>query len=629
MHMAVFAIQSPNGRVKLTVTLEEGRLHWFAQKDGVSIVERSPLGLVLKQADLSEQLTLKQEVYSNVDEYYTIPAFKKNRCHDHANTLTLTLEKQDDLLTVEARAYDDGAAVRLIAAGEGSCAVERECTGFAIPRTAGQVYAMKYIFSYEDHYHPIPPCDLAQNAYAFPVLVDCGMGTWALYAEAAVFGDYGGSVLRSNEEDPACLMVRQAPDQVGPTYTGYPVATPWRVVLCGDLNAIATSNTLENLNPPSIVEDPSFIKSGTSAWSWMTENDSTTDPKRSREYVDYASQMGFDYYLADAGWPGNVDIPELVKYAADRGVKLWIWEHSADIRSPEIAEEKLKLWASWGVAGVKIDFFESDGAQRVKQYDYLAEIAAKYKLMVNFHGCMKPAGESRTWPHVMTREGVMGAEYLQNFSTFLPGGPDAAHNCTLPFTRNAMGPMDYTPVCYNTYLTGTTDAHQTALTVVFTSYILNIGEGAEVMLNHPARPCLSKVPASWDESKVLEAYPANFVTMARKKEDAWYVAGICARRPRNAKVAFDFLDADCAYTATLYADDLSDALPYDAAVGALPTADAQTIAMLEASRSRPALHNHNLHAMKITTFTVRKGDVLTIPMSVNGGFAMDLQKVTL
>ena len=187
--MAVFAIQSPNGRVKLNVTLEDGRLHWSAQKDSVAIVDKSPLGLNLKQGDLYEHLTLQREVSSTVEEDYIIPVFKKKHCYNHANALTLTLEKQEDVLTVEARAYDDGVAVRLIADGEGECDVERERTGFAIPRTAGQVYAMKYVFSYEDHYHPVPPCDMAQNTYAFPVLVGCGVGIWALYAEAAVFGD--------------------------------------------------------------------------------------------------------------------------------------------------------------------------------------------------------------------------------------------------------------------------------------------------------------------------------------------------------------------------------------------------------------------------------------------------------
>ena len=181
-------------------------------------------------------------------------------------------------------------------------------------------------------------------------------------------------------------------------------------------------------------------------------------------------------------------------------------------------------------------------------------------------------------------------------------------------------------MCYKTYQTGTTDAHQTALMVVFTSYVQHIGEGAEVVLAHPARPFLSRVPAAWDETRLLEGYPAAFVTMARRKGDTWYVGGICARRPRTAQLCLDFLDEGAEYTATLYADDLSDLRPYDAAEGALPAFDADAVAKLDAMKSRATLHNHDAHAMKVTTFKVRKGDKLTVPMAVNGGFALMLEK---
>ena len=180
----------------------------------------------------------------------------------------------------------------------------------------------------------------------------------------------------------------------------------------------------------------------------MVENDSTKDIDRIHDFVNYAAEMGWPYYLADGGWPGHIDIPELVKYCEERKIKVWLWEHSAQMRDYQTAYDKMKLWSSWGVVGLKIDFFESDGQERVAQYDMLAELAAEFKLMLNFHGATKPAGEIRTWPHVMTREAVMGGEYLQNFSTFLPMGPDAAHNCTLPFTRCAVGPADYTPVTF-------------------------------------------------------------------------------------------------------------------------------------------------------------------------------------
>lgn len=624
--MQTFEVHSPDSNVALRVFLEAGALSYNVTKYGVEVVARSPLGLEMADVDLRGGLSFVSDDRGNIDEAYTIPAFKKARCLNRANTLTLTLEKDGRQLMLEGRVYDDGAAVRLRVPGMGESAVVSEATGYRIPESAGAVYGMKHIFSYEDQYHPIPKEELHQNRLVFPVLVDAGDSVWALYAEAAVFGDYGGSSLCATLEDPLLLGLKMSEDKITPIQGRYPVTTPWRVAIAGDLDEIVNSNLLENLNPPSIVEDPSFIVPGVSAWSWMTENDSTRDPARCREYVDYAAEMGFPYYLADGGWPGHVDIPELVAYAAQRDVKIWIWEHCAAMRDPAVAEEKLSTWASWGVVGVKIDFFESDSPERMAQYDMLAELGARYRLMLNFHGATKPAGEIRTWPHVLTREGVMGGEYLQNFSTFLPGGPDAAHNCTLPFTRNAVGPMDYTPVLYDTYLTGTTDTHQTALMVIFTSYIQHVGEGRDSVLKNPCRPFLSAVPAAWDESRLLEGYPANYVTLARRSGDTWFVAGICARRPRSATFRLDFLPS-AVYEAELYADDLSDLRPFDVANGALPAPDQALCKWIMASHQRPGLHQHNMHLVRIERFTVYWGDVLTIPLAANGGFAMILRAV--
>ena len=172
--MSGYVITSPNGRVSLSVELTGGKLSYSARKDGVAIVAPSPLGMRLRQCDLTQGLTLLHEHYASVDETYQIPAFKKKTCVNHANTLSLMLEKHEETLTVEARAYDDGVAVRLIAGGEGEGTLLAESTGFAVPERAGQVFGMKYLFSYEDQVHPIPRCDLAQNNLAFPVLVDCG-----------------------------------------------------------------------------------------------------------------------------------------------------------------------------------------------------------------------------------------------------------------------------------------------------------------------------------------------------------------------------------------------------------------------------------------------------------------------
>ena len=392
--MAVLELKSPGGKITLGFELLDGKLYYQVLTGTRTASDWAPLGIRTTEEDFTAGLELEEEIRGSIDECYSIPAFRKNVCLDQCNTLELLLRKGEKRMSVQARAYDDGAAYRIVLPGEGSVAVVSEECGFHVPEEARNIYGMRLIMSYEDQYHPIPFEDLYQNRYAFPMLCELGGGSWALYAEAATFGDYGGSNLLSDRKTPRMLMTRKCPDQLGNIDGKLPVATPWRVILAGSLADIVEGNVLENLNPPSIVEDPSFIRPGRCAWSWMSENHSAADPKRQREYVDYAASMGFEYSVDDGGWPGNVDIPELVRYAEEKGVKIWIWEHSGRMRDPKEAEEKMRLWSGWGVVGLKIDFFESDCPDRVAQYTMLAELAAKYRLMINFHGCMKPAGSS-------------------------------------------------------------------------------------------------------------------------------------------------------------------------------------------------------------------------------------------
>lgn len=626
-------IFSPDRHIILTFILEGGSLFYQVEASGLPVIGRSPLGLETDRADFTQGLAPKETVQKIIDEEFIIPAFKKPVCRTHANRLLWTLEKNGFLIQAEAWVSNDGAAVRLSLPDGGGRAesapaiVRREATGFRVPPDAVNLYAQKLLFSYEDFYHPVPLEELHQNGWGFPLLAQLGGGVWALYAEAGAYGSgYGGSHLASAREDPALLMLQRAPDQLAPTVMELPFATPWRTALIGSLEEIVNSNLLESLSPPSIVEDASFIKPGRSLWSWMCDKDAHKDPARMREYIDAAAAMGYEYSLIDGGWSGNIDIPAMVEYGRPKGVGVWIWVHSQDLRDPGAAAEKLRLWASWGVAGLKVDFFESDSQERMAQYRMLAELAAECRLMLNFHGCTKPSGASRTWPHVLTYEGVMGSEFYLDYSRFNPAGPDAAHNCTLPFTRNALGPMDYTPVVYDSRPTGTTDAHQTALAVIFTSYVLHLAEKASVLLDHPCRPFLEHVPAVWEETRLLEGAPASYVTMARRRGASWFVGGICARRPRNARLRLDFL-AEGEYEAVLYSDDLSDMQVFDAALGALPPPDEAVIRFLDGRRVRPSLHEHNMRLLKVSAFKVRAGEEINVPMATNGGFALELSPI--
>lgn len=230
------------------------------------------------------------------------------------------------------------------------------------------------------------------------------------------------------------------------------------------------------------------------------------------------------------------------------------------------------------------------------------------------------------WPHIVSREGVMGGENFQNYSTEYFVQPTARHNCTLPFTRNVVGPMDYTPTTYGTYRTGTTDAHQTALPVVFTSYVTHIAESPEILAAHPCSEFLKNLPCAWDESHLLEGYPQYYATMARRKDTTWYVGGICATRARIATVDLSFLD-EGTYKATLYQDGMDDLNAIDVPVGVKEPISREQYDEWEKLVSRPISHQHDLRLADISTFTVTRDQKLEIPCVQDGGFALKLEKL--
>ena len=187
--------------------------------------------------------------------------------------------------------------------------------------------------------------------------------------------------------------------------------------------------------------------------------------------------------------------------------------------------------------------------------------------------------------------------------------------------------MDFTPVTYRAYQTGTTDAHQTALSVIFTSYVMHVGDKAEYVLENPCRPFLEKIKTVWDETRLLEGAPGNYVTMARRSGSDWFIGSICARRPRKAELLLDMLEDGVEYRAELYADDLSGLRPFDVAEGVMDEPSEELVdQILNHTEIRPYLHNHDMHAVRVETFTVKRGDCLEIAEHANGGFALYLAK---
>ncbi len=365
-----------------------------------------------------------------------------------------------------------------------------------------------------------------------------------------------------------------------------PVTTPWRVLMIGDEpGRLVESNIILNLNPPSKIADTSWIKAGKSAWDWWSGEAAPSvsfktgmNTATMKHYIDFASASGFPYMLIDAGWAmadrngpqdysaladitkvtPEIDMPELLRYAKEKNVRIWLWSHWTSV--DKYMNEAFPLFEKWGVAGVKIDFMNRDDQEMVRWYRHVVELAAQHHLMIDYHGAFKPDGLRRTYPNLITREGVMGKEYLKWSARTTP-----VHNTTLPFTRMLAGPLDYTPGAFGNGNRENfmprdkepmglgTRAHELALYVVLESPLMMVSDYPEHYAGQHDFEFIKQVPVTWDEVRVLNGRPMENITVARRSGKDWYVASITNWDARSVKVPLDFL-GEGKYTAEIYAD---------------------------------------------------------------------------
>ncbi len=302
------------------------------------------------------------------------------------------------------------------------------------------------------------------------------------------------------------------------------------------------STLITDVSEPSKIGNPEWVKPGSAAWVYWAYNHGSKDYKRVLEYVDLAVKMNWPYVLIDWEWDqmangGNLE--DAVKYAKSKGIKplMWYnsgttdWSHDTPVDRMRTRERRLQEF-DWlnkiGVYGVKIDFFAGDQQDMMKLYLDILKDAADHRLMVDFHGATIPRGWSRTYPNLMTIEAVRGAEWYNNNGDFT--NKAAVHNATLPFTRNVIGPMDYTPVTFsnsqNPHITSY--GHELALSVVFESALQNFADRPSAFYDLPDAPknFLKTVPAAWDETRLLSGYPGKQVVIARRSGSKWYIGGL-------------------------------------------------------------------------------------------------------
>lgn len=541
-------ISSPDGTVTAQVWLSGGKLFYNLQKNGTTILETSKLGITTNVGNFTSGLSYVSETQQTINETYSLPQAKKAVYQNHCNETRYVFQKGSATMELYFRAYNDGIAYRYYIPGSGMASISGESTTFNLPDGTGG-WAFGWRNDYEGKHEYYGPTSFNSANFAMPVLASINNNAyWALLTEGNVYNG-GGSYCTSHLDGSIGqeMKLAFAPEQTSAVVTQYPFESPYRVVIVSDsLNSLANSTLVENLNPPSIISDTSWIQPGKAAWSWWSEERSPQWLLRQKEYVDFASRHGWEYVTVDAGWDESW-VADLCAYAGARGVKVLVWTDVGALDTPVEVNAKLPLWASWGVSGFKVDFMMNDAQSRMATYQLIAEKAAQLELLVNFHGSTKPAGEMRTWPHVVTTEGVRGSEHYKwsDYST-------AYQNCTLPFTRNVVGPMDFTPVVISNENLNTTQAHQLALSVVFESGIQHFADTIDSYEPWKGTSFLDAVPVTWDETRLLEGFPGDYATIARRSGADWFVGAI-TDDARTASINCSFLSSG-SYTAYIYKD---------------------------------------------------------------------------
>ncbi len=574
---AQHTVLSPNQNIKVSVELKGG-LSYSVHAFGHDVLQSSKMRLELANSvSIGQQPQLEKTTRRVFDEVWS-PVLKENdKIRDHGHELVLHLVEatpEPFQYQVIFRAYDDGIAFRYVfpeQSGREVFEVHDEMTHFHFANDAQGWIANfeKYTSSQEKAYLKQSISSIEPRSYTgLPLLVEISPDCWAAITEAALV-DHAGMYLEAAQSNTnpksngvALKSLLAGKPSGAKVKAALPHLSPWRVMLLGQQpGQLIESELIMNLNEPNRLKDSSWIQSGMSAWDhWWTAN-VKMDTATIKTYIDFAANMGWPFQLIDWQWYGSykkpdsdlrtvnasVNMDEVRAHAKSKGVRLWLWMHHLDLKRQDM-DEVFSLYRSWGIAGVKIDFMDSDDQATVNWYHKVLETAAKHELLVNFHGSYKPTGLRRTYPNLMTREGVFGNEHNRSGNKVSP-----LHNLTLPFTRGLAGPMDVTPGGFinrhpeqfkalkaqPTQVMGTR-SHELAKFVVYFSPVTTMADHPDRVVDQAGSTFLMNLPTLWDETRVLSGYPGEHIVVARRHQQDWFLGGMTVA-PREHSVHLSFL----------------------------------------------------------------------------------------
>ena len=548
---------SPNGKLLVTNTAKGITVYYQNNK----VLDVPALGY-----EGFKNGKLKWKFAGMVKADYQMIAGKKSICSNEANEYKAALSSN---LQLVLRLYNDGVAFRYELSGLNG-KLPKELTAYQIPEGTKR-WMMQWTDSYEGFFPlnttgKIKPIGRMAGVvkspegynlrWGFPTLVEPLDGVFMLLSEANIERNQAAACLYTEGE-----LLRVTPD-VNEVKLRGKWHSPWRIAIIGCMKDLIQSTLVTDVSEPCKLKDTSWIKPGVVSWIYWAYNHGSNDYNIIKKYVDMAVTLKLPYVLIDAEWDEMKDgktIENAVAYANSKGVKPMIWYNSSvgwidgaptpkfRLNKPEDREKEFAWCEKIGVAGVKIDFFSGENQKNMDYCIDLMESAAQHHLLVNFHGATVPRGWQRTYPNLLSTEGVYGAEWYNNVPTFTDKA--ACHNATLPYTRNVIGPMDYTPCAFSDsqHPHITSHAHELALTVLFESGLQHLADRPESFLAQPqaVQDFLSNLPAAWDETRFVSGYPVG-------------INGTDAEKTLN--VPLDFLKGK--YAATLFADSGSKDAPW-------------------------------------------------------------------
>ena len=608
-----YEVSSPNGKLKVTITTDEG-VKWSVDYDGRQVLLPSAIDIRLSQGRKTYGLGKVGKVARHaVNGSFKNPFYKKLNISDaYGQLLMYTTEK----FTIEVRAYDDGAAYRLISSNKKPLTVTDETVEFCfgddyqafVPYVNDNRGGERYCYSFESYYDEAPLSKMYPDSLAITPLAVClPDGMKAIVMDAGV-ENYPGMMLKKGEGN--VLKAEFAPYPLEQEIGGYDrlnlvptkradyiakfvkqQSLPWRAVVITERDAdILSCDMAQRLAPACRIADTSWIKPGKVAWDWWNNCNITgvdfpsgMNTDTYLYYIDFAAKNRVEYIIIDEGWSGkeslmeglspDIDLKRLIAYGKEKGVGIILWSSwrnligSNPLGGIAATEAVMKHYADMGIKGFKVDFFDRDDQQVIASAYQVAECAAKYHLYLDYHG-LKPFGIQRAYPNIFNFEGVKGLENSK-WEPRVGDGPlhnQPRYDVTAPYLRMLAGPMDYTPGAMMNAMKDSffgnndhpmsqgTRVHQMAMYTTFEAPLQMMADSpTKYMQNQECTDFIAQIPTTFDETVALDGQLGEYTVIARRKGSVWYVAAMTDWTARDLTISLDFI-GEGQHTADIFAD---------------------------------------------------------------------------